>query len=57
MHHVAFEVDDVAAAVGELERSGAAVVEPGVRPGMGGKQVAFVHPDSLGGVLAEVVSG
>jgi methylmalonyl-CoA/ethylmalonyl-CoA epimerase len=57
MHHVAFEVDDVPAAVDELERRGADVVEPGVRPGMAGKQVAFVHPDSLGGVLAEVVGG
>ena len=57
MHHVAFEVDDVPAAVDELERRGATVIEPGVRPGMAGKQVAFVHPDSLGGVLAEVVGG
>ena len=57
MHHVAFEVDDVVDAVEELERRGASVIEPGPRPGLAGKQVAFVHPDSLHGVLAEVVGG
>jgi methylmalonyl-CoA epimerase len=55
MHHVAFEVDDVDEAVDELARRGADVIDPGPRPGLGGKRVAFVHPDSLGGVLAEVV--
>jgi methylmalonyl-CoA epimerase len=57
MHHVAFEVDDVQGAVEELARRGATVIEPGPRPGLAGKQVAFVHPDSLHGVLAEVVGG
>lgn len=57
MHHVAFEVEDVQDAVAELEQRGATVIEPGARPGLAGKQVAFVHPDSLHGVLAEVVGG
>jgi methylmalonyl-CoA/ethylmalonyl-CoA epimerase len=57
MHHVAFEVEDVAEAIDELGRSGAAVIEPAPRPGFGGHQVAFIHPDSLHGVLAEVVGG
>ena len=57
MHHVAFEVDDVDGAVGELARRGATVIEAGPRPGLDGKRVAFVHPDSLHGVLAEVVGG
>ena len=56
MHHVAFEVDDVAAAIDELARSGADVVDERPRPGLSGHEVAFVHPDSLRGVLAEVVS-
>jgi methylmalonyl-CoA/ethylmalonyl-CoA epimerase len=55
MHHVAFEVDDVAEAVDELGRRGAHVIEPAPRPGFGGHQVAFVHPESLHGVLAEIV--
>ena len=56
MHHVAFEVPDVSAAVEALARSGADVVDTEPRRGFGGHQVAFVHPDSLHGVLAEVVA-
>jgi len=57
MHHVAFEVDDVGEAVATLGRSGVSVIEPAPRRGFGGHQVAFVHPESLQGVLAEVVGG
>ena len=56
VHHVAFEVDDLDAAVEDLVSAGATVIEPAPTAGLGGKQVAFVHPDSLHGVLAEVVS-
>jgi methylmalonyl-CoA/ethylmalonyl-CoA epimerase len=56
MHHVAFEVDDVEAAVGELVAAGAEVIDPLPREGLGGHEVSFVHPDSVHGVLAEVVS-
>ncbi len=55
MHHVAFAVDDVAATIDELAREGANVIDAEPRPGFGGKEVAFVHPESLGGVLAEIV--
>ena len=57
MHHVAFAVDDVAATLDKLVSEGAHVIDPAPRPGFGGKDVAFVHPDSLNGVLAEVVGG
>jgi methylmalonyl-CoA epimerase len=56
MHHVALEVDDVAAAVTELTAAGADVVDGEPRPGIGGHLVAFVHPESLHGVLAEVIA-
>jgi methylmalonyl-CoA/ethylmalonyl-CoA epimerase len=56
MHHVAFEVADAAAAVRELAAAGAEIVDPEPRAGFGGHRVAFVHPDSLHGVLAEVVA-
>ncbi len=56
MHHVAFEVADASAAVRELSAAGAHVVDPEPRAGFGGHRVAFVHPDSLHGVLAEVVA-
>jgi methylmalonyl-CoA epimerase len=55
MHHVAFEVNDIRAAVGELVEQGADVIDAEPRPGLGGHEVAFVHPDSIHGVLAEVV--
>ena len=57
MHHVAFAVGDVSAAVGALAAEGATVIDPEPREGLGGHEVSFVHPDSLHGVLAEVVSG
>jgi methylmalonyl-CoA epimerase len=56
MHHVAYEVPDIEAALAELARSGAQLIDEQPRRGMFGLQVAFVHPDSVHGVLSEVVS-
>jgi methylmalonyl-CoA/ethylmalonyl-CoA epimerase len=57
MHHLAFEVDDVAAAIGELDRAGATVIDAEPRRGFADHPVAFIHPESLQGVLVEVVGG
>jgi methylmalonyl-CoA/ethylmalonyl-CoA epimerase len=57
MHHVAYEVPDVAAAVGELAAAGADVIDPEPRAGLDGHAVSFVHPDSMHGVLVEVIGG
>ena len=56
MHHVAYEVEDVRAAVASLAEAGAELIDEQPREGLFGLQVAFVHPDSVHGVLAEVVS-
>jgi methylmalonyl-CoA epimerase len=56
MHHVAFEVADVHAALESLKREGAELVDAEPHAGLFGLEVAFVHPDSVHGVLAEVVS-
>jgi methylmalonyl-CoA/ethylmalonyl-CoA epimerase len=56
MHHVAYEVDDVDAALDELAKEGAELIDTAPRRGMFGLEVAFVHPDSVHGVLSEVVS-
>jgi methylmalonyl-CoA/ethylmalonyl-CoA epimerase len=56
MHHVAFEVEDVRVMLRELERHGAELIDTEPRRGMFGLEVAFVHPDSVHGVLTEVVS-
>jgi len=57
MHHVAYEVPDVTAAVGELSALGADVIDPKPRTGLDGQAVSFVHPDSVNGVLVEVIGG
>ena len=57
MHHVAYEVPDVAAAVGELAAAGAGVIDPEPRTGLDGQAVSFVLPDSVHGVLVEVIGG
>jgi methylmalonyl-CoA/ethylmalonyl-CoA epimerase len=57
MHHVAYEVDDVGRALDELAAEGAELIDERPRRGLFGLEVAFVHPDSAHGVLAEVVSG
>ena len=57
MHHVAYEVDDVGAALDELTAEGAELIDESPRQGLFGLEVAFVHPDAVHGVLAEIVSG
>jgi methylmalonyl-CoA/ethylmalonyl-CoA epimerase len=56
MHHVAYEVDDVRSAVADLAGAGVELIDAVPREGMFGLEVAFVHPDSVHGVLSEVVS-
>jgi len=56
MHHVAFEVDDVGAELVRLRAEGAQLIDDSPRRGLFGLQVAFVHPEATGGVLAEFVS-
>jgi methylmalonyl-CoA epimerase len=56
MHHVAYEVSDLPRTLAELAGAGAELIDEAPRPGLFGMQVAFVHPDSVHGVLAEVVS-
>lgn len=56
MHHVAYEVDDVGGALAELAEKGVELVDDEPREGLFGLQVAFLHPDALDGVLAELVA-
>jgi methylmalonyl-CoA/ethylmalonyl-CoA epimerase len=56
MHHVAYEVADVRATLAELADAGADLIDEAPREGLFGLEVAFVHPDSVHGVLSEVVS-
>jgi methylmalonyl-CoA/ethylmalonyl-CoA epimerase len=56
MHHVAYEVDDVRSALAGLRQQGAELIDAEPREGLFGLEVAFVHPESIHGVLSEVVS-
>jgi len=56
MHHVAYVVDDIRAALAHLSDEGADLIDETPRQGMFGLEVAFVHPDSVHGVLSEVVA-
>jgi methylmalonyl-CoA epimerase len=55
VHHVAFETADVGAELARLKADGVELIDETPRRGMFGLQVAFVHPDATGGVLAEFV--
>jgi methylmalonyl-CoA/ethylmalonyl-CoA epimerase len=56
MHHVAYEVEDLPAALRELTDQGAELIDEQPRSGLFGLEVAFVHPDAVHGVLAELVA-
>ena len=56
MHHLAYEVDDVASALADLAEQGAELIDVVPREGLFGLEVAFVHPESVHGILSEVVS-
>ena len=53
IHHMCFEVDDIAATLAGLKERGVRLIDETPRSGSGGKQFAFVHPESTRGVLIE----
>ncbi len=55
VHHLCFEVADIAAALRALGERGVQLVDTVARPGAEGKPVAFVHPKSTLGVLVELI--
>jgi len=55
LHHVAFAVSDIRAALERLSTAGVELIDSSPRPGAGGHLVAFLHPRALGGTLVELV--
>jgi methylmalonyl-CoA/ethylmalonyl-CoA epimerase len=55
LHHVAYRVEDVDAALQALSGAGLRLIDEHPRSGIRGSRVAFVHPASTGGVLTEIV--
>lgn len=55
VHHICYEVDDIAAARDQLKATGARVLGDGdPKIGAHGKPVLFLHPKDFGGVLIEL---
>ena len=55
MHHVAFQVPDLAGALDELRSEGYLLIDELPREGAHGRNIAFLHPRAVGGVLVELV--
>jgi methylmalonyl-CoA/ethylmalonyl-CoA epimerase len=55
LHHVAFAVEDIEAALAQAREAGLELIDAVPRHGMHGGRIAFVHPKSMGGVLTELV--
>jgi methylmalonyl-CoA/ethylmalonyl-CoA epimerase len=55
IHHLAFQVDGCAPEITRLAGEGLQLLDQTPRQGAHHTKVAFVHPKSLGGVLAELV--
>ncbi|MEK6276134.1 MAG: methylmalonyl-CoA epimerase [Actinomycetota bacterium] len=56
MHHVAYEVSDLRRELEDLAEQGVELIDEEPHQGLFGLEVAFVHPDSVHGVLAELVA-
>jgi methylmalonyl-CoA/ethylmalonyl-CoA epimerase len=55
LHHVAYAVDDVDAALSMLRDLGLRAIDETPRAGIRGSRIAFLHPATAGGVLTELV--
>jgi methylmalonyl-CoA/ethylmalonyl-CoA epimerase len=57
MHHVAYEVKDLRGQLRRLAAQGVELIDEEPHEGLFGLEVAFIHPHSAQGVLAELVAG
>ena len=55
LHHVAYAVDDIDAALKSIAAAGIQLIDSEPRVGIRDSRVAFLHPRSTGGVLTEIV--
>lgn len=55
LHHVAYAVPDIEAALSHLEAEGAQLIDRTPRVGGRGARIAFIHPKTSGGTLTELV--
>lgn len=55
IHHLAWRVDDIEAALERVRAAGLRLIDEAPRPGAHGTRTAFLHPSATGGVLTELV--
>ena len=55
LHHVAYQVTDIDAALAGLREAGVRMIDEQPRTGIRSSRVAFLHPSASGGVLTELV--
>ena len=55
LHHVAYQVTDIDAALTGLREAGVRMIDERPRTGIRSSRVAFLHPSASGGVLTELV--
>ena len=55
LHHVAYAVQDIDAALDSLRAAGLRLIDERARTGIRNSRVAFLHPGAVGGVLTELV--
>jgi len=55
LHHVAYAVGDIDAALVSIAAAGVQLIDSEPRVGIRDSRVAFLHPRSTGGVLTEIV--
>ena len=55
LHHVAYRVADIEAALASLSAAGTRLIDSQPRGGIRSSRVAFLHPSATGGVLTELV--
>jgi len=54
LHHVSLEVENIQESLAQCRAAGVRLIDETPRGGAHSKQVAFLHPKSLGGVLIEL---
>ena len=54
IHHIAFEVDDLASEIDRLKKEGFTILDETPKQGADNKLICFVHPKSSNGVLIEL---
>jgi hypothetical protein len=54
IHHICFEIEDIEATLADLRKRGLRLINEQPMIGTGGKRIAFIHPESTGGVLVEL---